>query len=168
MKKLLTVVLIAGALMVANNKANAQSKIGYVSLNEIIMSMPEAKKADSSLQQFQQALIESAKEKQAAFEEKAQKFIADSSKMTQAVKDVKRKELQTISQELAGEEQRIQQELQKRQDELTDPIQKKAMDAIQATAKENGYSYVFVKEQLIVYPPADDLAPLVKKKLGIK
>ena len=168
MKKLLTVVLMAGALMVANNKANAQSKIGYVSLNEIIMSMPEAKKADSSLQQFQQALIESAKEKEADLNERIAKFNADSAKMTSAVKDVKRKELQTIYQSLAGEDQRIQQELQKKQDELTEPIQKKAMDAISAAAKENGYGYVFVKEQLIVYPPADDLAPLVKKKLGIK
>jgi outer membrane protein len=159
---------MAGALMVANNKANAQSKIGYVSLNEIIMSMPEAKKADSSLQQFQQALIESAKEKEADLNERIAKFNADSAKMTSAVKDVKRKELQTIYQSLAGEDQRIQQELQKKQDELTEPIQKKAMDAISATAKENGYGYVFVKEQLIVYPPADDLAPLVKKKLGIK
>jgi outer membrane protein len=35
-------------------------------------------------------------------------------------------------------------------------------------AKENGYNYVLAKEQLLVSPPADDLLPLVKKKLGIK
>jgi outer membrane protein len=48
------------------------------------------------------------------------------------------------------------------------PITKKATDAIQAVAKENGYAYVINKEQLLVSPPADDILPLVKKKLGLK
>jgi len=71
-------------------------------------------------------------------------------------------------QDMQGEEQRIQQELQKKQEEYSTPIQKKALDAVQAVAKENGYTYVFVKEALLVSPPSDDLAPLVKKKLGLK
>ncbi|MBS1975537.1 MAG: OmpH family outer membrane protein, partial [Bacteroidetes bacterium] len=48
------------------------------------------------------------------------------------------------------------------------PVQKKALDAIQAVAKESGFTYVFQKEALYVYPNAEDLLPLVKKKLGLK
>ena len=48
------------------------------------------------------------------------------------------------------------------------PIQKKAIEAIQTVAKENGYAYVISKDQLLVSPPADDILPLVKKKLGLK
>jgi len=69
---------------------------------------------------------------------------------------------------MQGEDQRIQQELQKKQQEMSEPIQKKALDAVTAVAKENGYSYVFVKEALLVAPPSDDIAPLVRKKLGLK
>jgi outer membrane protein len=42
------------------------------------------------------------------------------------------------------------------------------MDAIQTVAKENGYTWVIAKDQLLVSPPADDILPLVKKKLGLK
>ena len=55
---------------------------------------------------------------------------------------------------------------QKQQD-LIAPIQKKAVDAVQTVARENGYAYVISKDALLVSPPADDLLPLVKKKLGI-
>lgn len=168
MKKVLSVLMVALGIVAFSQSAMAQTKIGYISFNEIVALMPEAKKADSSLVQFRDALIQSAQDKETALNEAINKFNADSAKMSQAVKDVKRKELQQKLTELQGEEQRIQQELQKRQEELSEPIQKKAMDAVQAVAKESGYTYVLPKEYLIVSPPGDDLLPLVKKKLGLK
>jgi outer membrane protein len=168
MKKVFTIVLMAAALLVANGQVKAQTKFGYISVNELLESMPDMKKADSSLQQFREALIQSARDKEATLNEGITKFNADSSKMTTAVKEVKRTELQKKLQELQGEDQRIQQELEKKQQELLAPLQKKALDAINAVAKESNYAYVFIKDALIVSPPADDIAPLVKKKLNIK
>ncbi|MCF1716950.1 OmpH family outer membrane protein [Flavihumibacter sp. RY-1] len=168
MKKVLTVLMVALGIAAFSQSAQAQTKIGYISFNEIVALMPEAKKADSALVQFRDALIQSAQDKETALNDAINKFNADSAKMTAAVKEVKRKELQQKLTELQGEEQRIQQELQKRQEELSEPIQKKAMDAVQAVAKESGYAYVLPKEYLIVSPPGDDLLPLVKKKLGLK
>ncbi|MBZ5857878.1 OmpH family outer membrane protein [Flavihumibacter profundi] len=168
MKKVLSILMVAVALVMVSSTVKAQMKIGYISFNEVVAGMPEAKKADSTLAQFRDALIANAQEKETALNEGIAKFNTDSTKMTPAVKDVKRKELQQKLTELQGEEQRIQQELQKKQEELSAPIQKKAMDAVTAVAKESGYTHVFPKEYLIVSPPADDLLPLVKKKLGIK
>jgi outer membrane protein len=168
MKKVFTIVLIAGAMILTTAKAQAQNKIGYISLNELIANMPEAKKADSTLSLFRDALVASAQDKETALNEAITKFNQDSSKLAQAVKDVKRKDLQAKLQELQGEDQRIQQELQRKQEELSGPIQKKAIDAVNAVAKESGYGYVFHKEALLVSPPGDDITPLVKKKLGIK
>jgi outer membrane protein len=48
------------------------------------------------------------------------------------------------------------------------PIQKKASDIVGTVAKENGYTYVFLKDAMLVSPPADDLLPLVKKKLNLR
>lgn len=165
MKKLFTLVILA---VIVAGQVQAQNKIGYISINEIIAVMPEAKKADTLLNQFRDALISSANDRQAALEADITKFNKDSATYTSAVKEVKRKDLQQRYQELAGEEQRIQEDLQKKQEELATPIQKKALDAVQAVAKENGYTYVLPKEAILVGPPADDIAPLVKKKLGIK
>jgi outer membrane protein len=168
MKKVFTLVILVAALLSAGNRIQAQSKIGYIGLSEVILAMPEAKKADTALNQFREALYQSAQDKQNALEAAIAKFNKDSGTFTVAVKEVKRQALQKQVQEIQGEEQRINQELQKKQEDFSAPIQKKALDALQAVAKENGYTYVFVKEALLVFPPADDLAPLVKKKLGLK
>jgi len=168
MKKAFTLVLLAIVLFAAGNRAQAQNKIGHIALSDIILAMPETKKADTALQQFRDALYQSAQDKSAAFDDAVAKFYKDSSTMTPTVKEVKRKSLQDQMQAMQGEDQRIQQELQKKQQEISEPLQKKALDAVQAVAKENGYSYVFVKEALLVAPPSDDIAPLVKKKLGLK
>ena len=66
---------------------------------------------------------------------------------------------------LQGYQQQAGQQYQQKQQDLMAPIQKKAQDIVQHVAKENGYTYVFLKDALLVSPPADDLLPLVKKKL---
>lgn len=168
MKKFFTVAVIAMSFLMAANKAGAQVKIGYISSQDLLGIMPETRKADSSLNQLKQALIQNAQEKEAQLNADIEKFNKDTATMTEAKKTVKRQELQKAYQDLAGEEQRIQEQLQQRQQELLAPIQKKANDAVQATAKENGYTYVFEKDVLIVAPSGEDILPLVAKKLGIK
>ena len=69
---------------------------------------------------------------------------------------------------LQGYQQQASQLYQQKQTDLMQPIQKKAADIVQNVAKENGYTYVFLKDALLVSPPADDLLPVVKKKLGLK
>ncbi len=63
---------------------------------------------------------------------------------------------------------KFQQQLEARQQELLTPLQKKTLDVIQLVAKENGYTYVFNREALLVVPTGDDLMPLIKKKLSLK
>jgi outer membrane protein len=168
MKKVLSLVFLASGLLLVSHSAQAQTKIGYISLSEVIGAMPETKKADTLLQQFRDALVASATEKQNTLEADIAKFNKDSATYSAAVKEVKRKALQQQVQEIQGADQQIQQELQKKQEELSAPLQKKAIDAVQAVAKENGYTYVLPKEYVIVSPPGDDLILLVKKKLGLK
>ena len=167
MKKLFTAMTLALCLMVAG-KADAQNKIGYISSQELVSIMPETAKADTVLNELRNALVQNAQEKQTAFYAAIEKFNKDSATLTEAQKAVKRNDLTKMGQDLGGEEERIQQALQKRQQELVGPINKKAYDAVQAVAKENGFTYVFEKEALLVAPPGEDILQLVAKKLNIK
>src|ERR1044072_3755562 len=167
MKKFLSVTLFALGLVAAGG-VKAQSKIGYISSQELVSIMPETRKADSTLQDLRTVLIQSATEKQNAFYAAFEKFNKDSATYSASVKSVKKNELTKMGQELSGEEERIQQQLQQRQQELLAPINKKAYEAVQSVAKENGYGYVFEKEALLVAPPGDDILLLVAKKLNIK
>jgi outer membrane protein len=167
MKKFFTVLLFAVSLMVAG-EVKAQAKFGYISSQELVSIMPETQKADSALTDYRNALVQSATEKQNAFYAAIEQFNKDSVTMTEARKTVKRNELTKLGQDLGGENERIQQMLQQKQQELIGPINKKAFDAVQAVAKEAGYTYVFEKEALLVAPPAEDILPLVAKRLNIK
>lgn len=168
MKKFLTTAFITVIALVSTSLVNAQSKIGYISTEELVSVMPETVKADSNLQQYRTALIQNAQEKQSSLESAIEKFNKDSATMSTSVKDVKRGELQKMLNDLQSEDQRIQQQLQQRQQELITPINRKAFEAIQAVAKENGYTYILEKQALLVAPPGEDILPLVAKKLNVK
>jgi outer membrane protein len=168
MKRFLTAAFISATVLAFSGQVEAQSKIGYISTEELVSIMPETVKADSNLQQYRTALIQNAQEKQSSLESAIEKFNKDSASMTISVKDVKRAELQKMLNDLQAEDQRIQQQLQQRQQELIQPINRRAFEAIQSVAKENGYSYVIEKGALLVAPPGDDILQLVAKKLNIK
>jgi outer membrane protein len=167
MKQFLTILLISAGIFGFSTTTNAQ-KIGYISADEIIQLMPEAATVQAQLDQYQQSLYQNAQDKQNALNEAIQKFVKDSATMSASLKEVKRGDLQKRTQELAGEQQRIQNEFEQKRQELSLPIQKKLQDAIEAVAKENGYSYIMPREALIVMPPSNDIGPLVIKKLGLK
>ena len=84
------------------------------------------------------------------------------------MKDIKRKELNELYLKWTNfVNQEAQQQLNKHEQDLLAPIQEKAVQTSQAVAKENGYAYILPKEQLIAFPAADDILPLVFKKLNI-
>lgn len=167
MKKFITLGLITMCILgfAVNSKAQ---KIGYISADEIIVSMPEAAKADTALNQFQQALYQTAQDKKNAFDEAVAKFYKDSLTMSASLKEVTRTNLQKQVQELSGAEQQIQQQMQQKQQDVYRPIQQKLLTAINDVAKENGYAYILTREALLVVPTGDDIAPLVRRKLGLR
>jgi outer membrane protein len=64
----------------------------------------------------------------------------------------------------------INSELSAKDTELSEPLIKRAKEAIEAVAKENGYTYIFnSSDGLVLYAtPSDDVIDLVLKKLGVK
>jgi outer membrane protein len=146
----------------------AQGKTGCISINEVIDAMPETKKADSTLNQFKAELEQRFEAYQAEYKEQAG-FLAspDTAKYTRPQLDLKRKSLAELLARLQGYDQEAGALFNQKRSALLQPIQKKAEDAIQQVSKENGYAFVFEKENLHVYPPSADILPLVKKKLGL-
>jgi len=169
MKKIVTIVVVVMGLVLAGNSTKAQGKIGYISLQELIPAMPEYKKADTALNDYQNALAQNFEDMKKEYMEKDSLLNSkDTLKYTKAQLELKKREISDMVIKLQGWQQQAQQLYQQKQQELIQPIQKKAVEAVQTVAKENGYGYVLTKEALLSSPPADDLLPLVKKKLGIK
>ena len=169
MKKMVAVLVAVTGLMAVGHKSQAQTKIGYISLQELIFAMPEYKKADTALNDYQNALAQNFDDMKKEFNEKDSLLSSkDTAKYTKAQIEIKRKQLLELYQRLQGYQQNASQQYQQKQQELMGPIQKKAQETVQQVAKENGFTYVFLKDALLVSPPAEDLLPMVKKKLGLK
>lgn len=167
MNRQFVAVLVIIGTIVANNM-QAQSKIGYISLQELITAMPEYKTATTDLREYQKALVQQGNDYQLEFFRKDSIFKTDSLKWNGSMKDVKRKELNELYLKWTNFiNEGAQQQLNQHEQSLLAPIQQKAVQTSQAVAKENGYAYILPKEQLISFPAADDILPLVFKKLNI-
>lgn len=167
-KKQILILVLASFSLLAASTADAQTKIGYVNTGELISVLPEAKKADSLFNQFQEVLKKNGEDYQTELETKAKKFNEDSTKLSPVVKEAERKKLQELYTKVVNYNQDAQQQLEARQQELFAPVQKRALDIIQLVSKENGYTHIFNREALLVVPPADDILPLIKKKYNLK
>lgn len=168
MKKLIAVVVFGIAIVGFTNSAFSQTKIAYISTEELIGSMPEAEKATGQLQDYQAALQQQGNDYVQELNEKDSAFSKDSAKLSPAAKELRRTSLIELYQKVQGWREVMQQKLQEKQQELIIPIRNKAIANITTVAKEAGYAYVLDHNSVIVGPPGDDILPLVKKKLGIK
>jgi len=153
------------ACLMAATAVNAQMKIAYVSVDEVVQLMPEYKKAMTEMAQFDSALQINYAETLRELNRQDAIYKADSAKWSNAIRTANREKMKKLLTELQGFESSYQQQMQQRQEELMTPVAQKATAMIQEIAKAAGYGYVFRKEALLVQPDADDLLPAVKKKL---
>ena len=166
MKKL----IVAGVMALGIFSASAQQKIGYIDTDMLIGVMPEAAKADAELKAYQDALGLQGQDLGKEADAKAAQFLKDSATLTPSLKEIKRNEILELYNKVQNWNQIAQEKYNQKAQEKITPIRTKAFEAIKAVAKEKGYGYVLDASSgaLLITPPADDLMPFVKAKLGIK
>ncbi|MBX3254929.1 MAG: OmpH family outer membrane protein [Chitinophagaceae bacterium] len=168
MKKVFSLVAVIGLLVAAGNTAVAQNKFGHVELEHVVSILPDVKKADTILQNFRKDSLE----QQLPFflsEYKRKDSIAKSPATPAAIKQTVQQEANQYLQIIQNWDQYAQQEMQRKSQEVYSPYFSRAFELINTVAKENGYTWVFKQQEaLLVAPPADDLLPLIAKKLGVK
>lgn len=166
MKKLIVVACLA----LASFTTFAQQKIGYISSEELITSMPEAIKADKEIGDYAKTFQDQLTTMQKELETKYKAYEAGVKSMTEAMKDVKEKELQDLQNRIMSTQQSAEEKIAAKKQEMLRPITEKADKAIQTVAKEKGYSFIFdTSSGGIVYATeADNIIAAVKAKLGIK
>ncbi len=166
MKKL----ILSLAILLSVSAAFAQQKIGYINSDELLVSMPEAKKADAEISAYAKTFQDQLSSMQKELETKYKAYEAGVKTMTDATKEVKEKELNDLQNRIQSTQQSAEEKIATKRQELLKPITEKADAAIQAVAKEKGYSYIFdANAGGIIYAlPTDNIIKDVKAKLGIK
>lgn len=169
MKKVV-LLLACGLLTSTFVFAQGAPKIGWIETSELLSSMPERIKADSDVAKYARQFQETIDMMMKEYETKGKQYQANEKTMTDAMKEVKLKEIQDLQNRIETTQQSANEKLQQKKQDVYTPILDKATKAIQAVAKEKGYDYIFDKSAggLLFAKEGENILPLVKAKMGIK
>jgi outer membrane protein len=151
----------------------APLKIGYTSVDFILVSLPESKDIDNKLKTEEAQYTKILQDKAATFQKDYEDFNKNAGSWSELIRNDKQKKLEADQNSINEFQQNIQTQLQKKQQTLISPVIEKIQKAIDAVAKENGYTWVFNVDagngvvSILVAPKEDDLSDLVFKKLGV-
>lgn len=146
-------------------------KFGRINTQEIIMAMPETKEMQTNLEAYGKDLQDNLETISVEFKNKLQEYQKNYNTLSEAVRQLKEKELQELQNRQQEFGQVADQDFQKKQQELLAPIIEKAKNAIDKVSAANGYMVVFdISTGSLAYfdqATLTDIAPLVKKELNI-
>lgn len=166
--KNLKALVVAACFLVAGNVAMAQTKIAYISVDQVVALMPATAKIDSLLGQYRADSIQPEYTRLIVNYQFKDSVYRDSVRTPKAVRDEVAKELPGYIYQIQNWSQIEQQALEAKQNEYLAPIYRQVYDAIKAIAKEKGYTHVMSREAFIVMPDADNLFTAVTQRLKLK
>ena len=166
MKKVLKLTLAVVCVMFSTSLF--AQKIGRINSQDVVVNMTEFKEAQTQIEALAKDLQAQMETIQVEMNTKIQEYQKGAETMTDAVRQLKEKELNDLNTRLQEFNQVAQQELQKKEQELMEPIIKKANEAITEVSKAGGYTVIFETGQMIYFDEAQvkDITPEVKAKLG--
>lgn len=155
--------LIAGS-------ASAQTKIGYIRIDDMVALMPETGKIDTMIQQYQvDSLNPRLKLEIENFQYKDSILTkTDTSKTPKSVLNQMKLERDNHLYFINNFQQLANQAVQAKQEDLLTPVYSKVYDAIKAVAKAKGYTHVVSKDAFLVAPEGDDMLIAVAAYLKVK
>ena len=169
MKNLLKLSLLAG-LVLAASTASAQ-KFGVINSQELISLMPELDTVQANMKTFTDELQAQMETIQVEFNQKFEDYNSKQATMSEAVKQLKEKELMDLQNRFESFRQVAQQDIQKKQQELMAPVITRAENAIQKIGKDGGYWVIFDEATgptvYVNNTHVTNVLSLVKKELGI-
>lgn len=170
MKNLLKVAVVALCMLFIGNFAKAQTKIGYIAVEQVLQVMPEVKTVQTTVDTYSQQFVATLQALEKEFNDKLAVYNSKKATMTDAARAVSESELQDLQKRSTDTRDKASQAVEAKGQELMQPIIAKVKLAITTVAKEKGYTYVINTSQtdLVVAPEADNLLAAVKLKLNIK
>lgn len=167
-----TPLCVAFLFAVILTAGNAQTlKFGHIDLQALIQVMPERENVETEFNGFQKDLEEILGEMQKDYQTKLGEFEQLDENASDLKRNAKISELQSLEKRIQDYRMNGQQQIQQKYQELLNPLYGKAMEAINAVAREQELLYVFETSSNVVLYKSNqsmDLLPLVKQKLGIE
>jgi outer membrane protein len=171
MRKLVLLVVM-GIMAVAAHAQTTPAKIGTADVDYIFSKMPESKQIEAELKSLETQLKNQIDAKIKDFQKKVTDYNNNLNTMIDAVRVNTERELKQTQENIEKFQQDAQQSIQNKHNSLMAPVYEKVGKAIEATAKENGYTAILNQQigglDVVLYGDENlDISDLVLKKLGV-
>jgi outer membrane protein len=167
--KFLKTIGLSVALLAFLAPTQAQTvKIGYINYGNIVIDLPEYKKMNDSLMSYYLELQEVLKEIEEMYMSKqADLEKAVKANKSPAVIELEQNSLKRIEMQYRDEERAMEEKLAAKERDLLKPLQAKVDEAIEAIAKEKGFTMILDLAVIRYKRDTDDVENLVRAKLKI-
>lgn len=165
--------LMAFGLIASISSAQAP-KFGFVNSGAILEAMPQVKEAESNLEALGKQLQAKGEKMMQDFQLKYQELQrkVDAGEITPKAQEAESAALEEQRNTIMAYDQDMQKQLADKRDSLLSPILAQIKTAIDAVAKDNGFTYIFDGSPgvgVILYADeSTNITALVKTKLGIQ
>jgi outer membrane protein len=162
-------IALAGVLVLGlANTTQAQEKFGYIDEMYILNQMPEYKKANAEIEEYQKQIKIELESKKKTYEEKIKAIEAINKPETPpSLLEAKAKEISELERQMQELAQSAQTEMQSRLAKKVQPLGEKIKATSEAIAQEKGGIFVFRKEALVHQVEDNNISDLVLKKLNL-
>jgi outer membrane protein len=169
MKQIITLAILASAMIWNPAMAQKSNKFGHINSAELLGLMPERKAAAAKMDSITKDVEKQLQEMMTEYRSKQEKYSSEAPKLSELVKKDKEEELTSLGTRIQNFQQQAQQSLEQQEQALIEPIVNKAKKAIEQVAKENGYTYIFDTSagSLLFWEESDNVLVSVKKKLNL-
>jgi outer membrane protein len=163
-------------VMAVVGKSQTAVKIGYTNVELILQYMPETKAIETELSKIEEAISKALEVKQRYYQQKLIEFMEykqSGKPITPEMEKAAMTELQKLESEIQKGVAEAEERLLKRRMELLKPVQDKLQGAIDAVAKEGGYTYILNQAvgaglpSILYGKESDNVTAQIAKKLGI-
>lgn len=154
--------------------ASAQSKpvkLGHIESNALLSVMPEMNNVQKELETKDAEISKEMQSLGEQYKKAMDEYTKNMNTYSDIVRKSKEQEIQDLYQRIQTFQELAETEFNNTREKLLRPVMEKANKAISDVAKENGFTYIFDLSNgslLYISDQAEDILPLVKKKLGVQ
>lgn len=168
MKRTFQVLVLAVLCLLGTDTFAQKIKLGHFNSNELMQKMPEAKQAETQLQEYVADLQAEMELMSQEYNRLTEEYEAKKDQLTDLLKQNKQKEIMSVAERMQAFDRQSQISIQEKQVELMNVIVEKIKTAVAEVAAENGYTYIFESNGILWYAvESDDITSLLEKKLSL-
>lgn len=159
--------LIAFTLGIFSAAQAQTQKVAYVMEDSVVLSLPEYKVQQKVIESYAKQFRTQIETKQKTLQDLYASVLQNRENLAPKVLEQKEKEMQDLQQQVNQLQQQAQEGVARKNQELMGPLFEKVSKAIEAVAKEAGYSIVVPRNMLMAIPNGDDITAKVLQKMGV-